>query len=183
MIRPPRRNVTRFFIPLIDVLTLLFCIFLLMPVVKTGGEGTEAESPAARDQRLLQPEQELEALRAQKQDPPEELRKEIQRLQQEKIEALQERLKVRALEIDPTDGTLFYYDPGRINIKNQADARDLIEQDRRDLRGSKRELYYLILYPRGHSGFPLREQREPWFADVAHGWDIPGAVTPRGDKP
>ena len=30
MIRMPRRSVTRFFIPLIDVLILLFCIFLLM---------------------------------------------------------------------------------------------------------------------------------------------------------
>ena len=34
MIQPPHRSVTRFFIPLIDVLTLLFCIFLLMPYVK-----------------------------------------------------------------------------------------------------------------------------------------------------
>ena len=30
MIHMPRRNVTRFAIPLIDVLILLFCIFLLM---------------------------------------------------------------------------------------------------------------------------------------------------------
>src|SRR5205807_6608680 len=30
MIKMPHRNVTRFFIPLIDVLILLFCIFLLM---------------------------------------------------------------------------------------------------------------------------------------------------------
>ena len=29
----PRRSVTRFFIPMIDVLTLLFCIYLLMPMV------------------------------------------------------------------------------------------------------------------------------------------------------
>ena len=33
MIQMPRRSVTRFFIPLIDVLILLFCIFLLMPLV------------------------------------------------------------------------------------------------------------------------------------------------------
>jgi hypothetical protein len=55
----------------------------------------------------------------------------------------------------------------------------LISQDRRDLRGARRELYYLILYPRDRtSPFPHREQRERydrWFADVAHGWDIPGA--------
>ena len=33
MIVLPKRSVTRFFIPLIDVLILLFCIFLLMPFV------------------------------------------------------------------------------------------------------------------------------------------------------
>ena len=32
MIHLPRRSVTRFFIPMIDVLTLLFCVFLLLPV-------------------------------------------------------------------------------------------------------------------------------------------------------
>ena len=34
MIQMPRRSVTRFFIPLIDVMILLFCIFLLLPVFK-----------------------------------------------------------------------------------------------------------------------------------------------------
>ena len=34
MIRLPRRSVTRFFIPMIDVLTLLFCMFLLMPIIR-----------------------------------------------------------------------------------------------------------------------------------------------------
>ena len=40
MIEMPRRSVTRFFIPMIDVLTLLFCIYLLMPMVSEadGGE-------------------------------------------------------------------------------------------------------------------------------------------------
>ena len=33
MIERPKRSVTYFFVPLIDVLILLFCIFLLMPFV------------------------------------------------------------------------------------------------------------------------------------------------------
>ena len=37
----PRRSVTRFFIPLIDVLILMFCIFLLMPFVKATSEGSD----------------------------------------------------------------------------------------------------------------------------------------------
>ena len=53
MIQLPRRSVTRFFIPLIDVLTLLFCIFLLMPLIKATGEtqnATGQESPFADSQ-------------------------------------------------------------------------------------------------------------------------------------
>ncbi len=43
MIHMPRRNVTRFFIPLIDVLILLFCIFLLMEF----NTATKADAAAA----------------------------------------------------------------------------------------------------------------------------------------
>ena len=50
MIPSPRRSVTRFFIPLIDVLILLFCIFLLMPFVSAPArpdeEQPEAKAPA-----------------------------------------------------------------------------------------------------------------------------------------
>ena len=42
MIGTPKRSVTRFFIPLIDVLILLFCIFLLMPAFNE----SEPEDPA-----------------------------------------------------------------------------------------------------------------------------------------
>src|SRR5262249_43841786 len=49
MIQFPRRSVTRFFIPLIDVLTLLFCIFLLMPMIKPTGETQEGNEPSAPD--------------------------------------------------------------------------------------------------------------------------------------
>src|SRR3954463_9996185 len=45
MIERPKRAVTRFFVPLIDVLILLFCIFLLMPFVATSPR-TEAEPKA-----------------------------------------------------------------------------------------------------------------------------------------
>ena len=54
MIELPRRSVTRFFIPLIDVLTLLFCIFLLMPVMKGKADGPgSAESGPRPDSGLI----------------------------------------------------------------------------------------------------------------------------------
>ena len=65
MIQMPRRSVTRFFIPLIDVLTLLFCIYLLMPIVKpAGAEETGDAVPSPAEAKLSAEErQELERLR------------------------------------------------------------------------------------------------------------------------
>src|SRR5438067_4217840 len=72
-IQMPRRSVTRFFIPLIDVLTLLFCIFLLMPLVKATEESPEAETRASKDtviatdaRQLARDYEELGRLRAER---------------------------------------------------------------------------------------------------------------------
>jgi hypothetical protein len=176
MIRLPQRSVTRFFIPLIDVLTLLFCIFLLMPLVATP-EGAADENRAREEQRLRDLERELERKRAAG-ELTQELRDEVERLRKEKVKALQERLAVRVLEIDGATGKLYYRDLDSVEIRNQADARDLIDRDRRERGVKQRELYYLILYPRDRSSpYPTRGQREQydrWFEGVALGYDIPG---------
>jgi hypothetical protein len=175
MIRLPQRSVTRFFIPLIDVLTLLFAIFLLLPVVEPSEGADEART---REERLRELERELERKQAAGGELTRELRDEIERLRQEKVKALQNRLAVRVLEIDGKDGKLYYRDPERIEIADQAAARDLIERDRRERGVKQRELYYLILYPRERaSPYPTRGQREKydrWFEGVALGYDLPG---------
>jgi hypothetical protein len=175
MIQLPRRSVTRFFIPLIDVLTLLFCIFLVLPLAKEPGD-TSADV-AALEERLREKEKEVERLRESGRDLPRELRDEIEKLRQEKGKALQKRLAVRVLEIDPDTGKLYYRDPERIPIPDEAAAHALVESDRRKL--GQKELYYLILYPRNPaSTYPQRGQIESydrWFAGVALGYDIPGA--------
>jgi hypothetical protein len=175
MIQLPRRSVTRFFIPLIDVLTLLFCIFLVLPLAK--GPEDNSEEVAALEERLREREDEVERLRQAGRDLPNELRDEIERLRQEKVKALQKRLSVRVLEIDLDTGKLDYRDPERIEIPDEAAAHALIESDRRKL--GQRELYYLILYPRNPaSTYPTRGQREHydrWFQGVALGYDIPGS--------
>jgi hypothetical protein len=192
MIRLPQRSVTRFFIPLIDVLILLFCIYLVMPL------GTSVESEAQQRARLRTQERlrELERELQEKERSGDELsaekRRELQRL---RTEELQRRLVVRVLEIDPKDGRLFYRARRlrggveqfqRVEVRNQADARTLIEQDRRNLGAGQRELYYLILYPRDPtSGYPTRKQRlqcDRWFEGVALGYDIPGSA-PGGGQP
>ena len=182
MIQLPRRSVTRFFIPLIDVLTLLFCIFLVLPLAKEPGD--HSEEVAALEERLRERENEVERLRQAGRELPNELREEIEKLRQEKVKALQKRLAVRVLEIDPETGKLYYRDPERIPIPDEAAAHALMESDRRKL--GQRELYYLILYPRNPaSTYPTRGQRERydrWFQGVALGYDIPG-VSGGGGQP
>ncbi|MGH7169757.1 MAG: hypothetical protein ACRELG_05710 [Gemmataceae bacterium] len=175
MIQLPQRSVTRFFIPLIDVLTLLFCIFLVLPLAKEPGDNPT--DVADLEERLRQKEEELERLRESGRELPRELRDEIDKLRQERGKALQKHLAVRVLEIDPRTGKLYYRDPERVEVRNEADAHALIENDRRKL--GQKELYYLILYPRVRtSGQPTRGQREQydhWFGGVALGYDIPEA--------
>ena len=175
MIQLPRRSVTRFFIPLIDVLTLLFCIFLVLPLAKEAGDSSA--DVADLEERLRQKQEELERLRESGRDLPRELRDEIEKLRQERGKALQKHLAVRVLEIDPQTGRLYYRDPERVEVRHEADAHALIENDRRRL--GQKELYYLILYPRSQgSTYPTRGQRKQydhWFEGVALGYDIPGA--------
>jgi hypothetical protein len=179
MIQMPKRSVTRFFIPLIDVLTLLFCIFLLMPMVKATGEAKEAgqNSAVSADERA-----ELEQLRQEKKAWLEwqELQKELDRLRQERRAVFEQDLALRVLEIGE-EGRLFFYDPSRLKDRRveitQDNVRDMIETQQRLARG--KELYFLILYPRranGFPGYPLAEQRQEydrWFQNVAHSYDIP----------
>ena len=183
VIHLPRRSVTRFFIPLIDVLTLLFAIFLVMPMV--GQSESEADA-AARLERERQLNQELDTLRQQQPDLSKRLREELDRLRQEKVQALQQRLALRVLEIDSTTGKLYYRDPDRVEVRNQADARELIDRDRNRRGTGQKELYYLILYPRDRgTSYPTISQRqdyERWFEGVALAFDVPGAAPGGGER-
>src|SRR5438046_7869898 len=100
MIKPPRRSVTRFFIPMIDVWTLLFCIFLLMPYVKP----VEGEEPPVPEAKAADPKD------------PAEMQKELDRLRRERDRFARERDQavrtqiVCVLEIDRDTGELFQRD-------------------------------------------------------------------------
>jgi hypothetical protein len=182
MIQLPRRSVTRFFIPLIDVLTLLFCIFLLLPLIKGSTQETDAGSgvnPPANQviPATSVPESVLDEQAAQ--DRMRREREELEQLRKAKIETLQNRLFIRVLEIDPDNGNLVYHeDNSRWEIASEADLQRLTERLRRA--AEARELYYLLLYPRRVTGFPERrqiQQYERWLSDVAHGFD-----NPRGNR-
>ena len=183
MIRMPRRSVTRFFIPLIDVLFLLFGIFLLMPFVKEEDSESDASKHSVPDllQTIDNLEKELE-LRKQElakyrhlRDPVaelERLREELKRLTRTKFQSLQ-RL-TRVIDIDPKTGDLFYFDPGNAElpptpIKSAKDAETLIARLQNQAEG--KDLFFWFLTPRVDSGYPTRgqvDQYRKWFAKVAN---------------
>jgi hypothetical protein len=165
VIAPPRRSVTRFFVPMIDVLTLLFCIFLLMPYVKPEAPA----GPAGADDAMAAARRELEQLRA--------------RLAGEREQAVRQQA-VCVLEIDAATGRLFERTHQRPEVADQAAALALIDRERRPAAG--REVYFLILYPRELTGFPEQRQvaaYERWFAGVPHGFDNPRGRRTRERQP
>jgi hypothetical protein len=175
----PRRSVTRFFIPLIDVLTVLFCIFLLMPLIKAPEPGSDTP-PGDTSSSILDQPSEAQALDKPRGegDDSDLVRREqekLDRLQNDKIEALEKRLFVRVLEIDADNGKLYTRDgEQRVEIASQAAALELIA--RQKLEAGDKELYYLFLFPRRVTGYPEERQinqYERWFKGVAHGRDNP----------
>jgi hypothetical protein len=176
----PRKSVTRFFIPLIDVLILLFAMFLIMPFV-SGPEAPEpaekkgkAEPPLPGDARVLQDMLKEERLR-------------VARLEKEKQARIADRLMVRVLEIDPNTGVLFYYDPGREEIRSKADAVRLITRQKilASQGGVVKDVFFLVLPPRrtpsgGLSPYPTKDQEaeiREWFSDVPIGFDKSGSTS------
>jgi hypothetical protein len=185
MIHLPHRSVTRFFIPMIDVLTLLFCLYLLMPMVSATGESEPDSLREQREERLRALEAELALKHQAGEDIPPKLRAQIEKLRLESIQQLTSRLAVRVLEIDAETGKLYYRNPNRVEVRDEADAHRLIEADRQAQGLSRRELFYLILYPRDPaSDKPTVGQRasyDRWFQGVALSYDKPGSEP--GRKP
>lgn len=173
MIQLPYRNVTRFFIPWVDVLTLLFCVFLIMQAVRgpetTGGPDTQlsAEELAERSRQERLRLQELRADAAQ-----EQARLEI--LRQQKTALLHQNLAIHVLEIDPRNGELVYFAPERQVIDSSEAAQAYIRQ--RQKQNPAKEAYFIILYPRQRTGFPVFGQIQnyrQWFASVPYAIDVP----------
>jgi len=171
MIVLPRRSVTRFFVPLIDVLILLFCIFLMLPFVsRPSSEVPSVESEAGglmpTDVNTLQDRLQL-------------AESQIKKLMEDR-RTVADKLNVRVLEIDAVDGRLFYFnrdgpEPERQEIGNQATAQLFIERVRQTTAEGK-NAFFLILYPRKLSGFPLQRQIDDyrrWFKDTPYGFDNP----------
>ena len=176
MIDRPKRSVTRFFVPMIDVLILLFCIFLLMPFV---GEPARDDVSPGEQLKSKPPEEDLPADVVELRRELERVKRDHDRLKAEKGN-LSDRLSVKILEIDPKTGQLFYLQDGdRVNVSSQAAADSAITLHKRQ--SGEKEPFFLILFPRQRSGFPEQRQADDyarWFRDVQFQFDRPFAGSP-----
>jgi hypothetical protein len=168
VIAPPRRSVTRFFIPLIDVLILLFCIFLLMPFVSTPGEPAPPPEPTPAAEELQRLKDDLANTRR------------MLELARKARANIADNLAPAVLEIDAATGKLFSPDPaavgGRAEIADAGAARRFV--DRAKTRANGKDVLVLILYPRQLTGFPVKAQTDAyrqWFAGVPVTFDNPWA--------
>ena len=170
MLQMPRRSVTRFFIPLIDVLTLLFCIFLMMPAVKKISDVETAEAGAR--ERLAEREKDLERQEKTVAAEKLQLRDQLDALRRETTNQVKKILAPRVLEIDPSNGRLFYRNSrgDREEIKNETDAQRLIQEEQ-GKPGGPDAAYFVIQYPPDPSSdLPTSEQGNNyrnWFAGVS----------------
>ena len=183
MIEMPRRSVTRFFIPMIDVLLLLFCIFLLMPLSSETDMDKERETAAEQSESVEVLQFELqrrskELNRLEKLRPGLEevgkLREEVERLRNAPKLPLQERAYFQVIDVDAKTGEIAHFDAARgdqpfLKIADEKSAKALIERHQRDAK--EREVYYYFLLPRPATGYPTvgQERRyKAWFAKIAN---------------
>jgi hypothetical protein len=183
MMHMPRRNVTRFIIPLIDVLILLFCIFLLMDFNSASQANEESEKVekasaesdvlAATLERRTKELQRFEEIRPQLVDL-DKLLDELDRLRNAQQKSFQQQAYVRIIDIDPKDGSISFFDdmsPKQpiVKITDAKSARKLIDRHKQEAKG--REVYYYFMYPRTKSIYPLFGQEQDykeWFKTAAN---------------
>jgi hypothetical protein len=190
MIRMPRRSVTRFFIPLIDVLILLFCIFLLMEFetgAKADAESEKAEEIAFENTKLegelarrLNELHKFEELRPQLTEL-EQLRQEVERLRNANQQELRNRIYVRTIEYDGKDGSISFYDESRpdqpvVKIPDDKAALALIERHNKEAAATGRTVYYQFVLPRPYRFvYPTGQQKAQyarWFAGAANSLEV-----------
>jgi biopolymer transport protein ExbD len=183
MIRMPQRSVTRFFIPLIDVLLLLFVIFLLMPIANEEDLQRSQDSSKNLGEDVDYLEREIEALRDQlkryaKLEPKlkelEELQEKLDRLEKLSRKNLQERVAFTIIDVDPKTGGLYYFDGAnekdpKLPLETEAAVKSLVERIQRENPG--REPYFYFRWPPFDSPWPIESQARAyrrWFRGTAN---------------
>ncbi|MCY2946491.1 MAG: hypothetical protein WCO91_03850 [Gemmataceae bacterium] len=168
---PPGHSPFRFLIPLIDVLLVLFGLFMIVQVMQTPPKEGNAKDNSNRAKTLapaLDKDHQVEELRKKLTDLTQKFAWERESLRSTSAFELSGMLAVSVLQIHPGDGHLFLED-GQ-TIRTEAQARAYIETDRaRQSAGvadTEKKLVYLLRFPRTESLFPTRKQvmeYQRWF--------------------
>lgn len=174
MIQLPERAVTRFFVPLIDVLILLFCIFLLLPFVSAPAESKTADNP-----------DDLEALREKLKKTEDDLAVEKKRvddwLKNPAASAQRTAVWVIDVEVIGDSAVLSYAAPDgppgkRFTLTTRESATQYIELT--TTRSRPQAVKYLFVCPRKPSPFPDKDMLAniaKWFANESVTIDNPFA--------
>lgn len=172
MIQLPERAVTRFLVPFIDVLILLFCIFLLLPFVSAPADPKPAADAPA----------DLDTLREKLKKAEDELAVEKRRVDDwlKNPAASAQRTAVWVIDVDGDSGELSYAapdgPPGRRFTLTRDTAAGYIELTR--TRSRPQAVKYLFVCPRKPSRFPDKQTLadiEAWFAGESVTIDNPFA--------
>ena len=159
MIRMPRRNVTRFFIPLIDVLILLFCIFLLMEFNSESAKDEQVDLVAEQSENLEHKERERVRLTNivhqfqadfPKLNEMDKMRKELEELRNASKRELKEQWLFQIIDVETKGQLVSYYDRKTSQIaklENDEAVKKLVKKHLDEANG--RKVYYLFEYPRG----------------------------------
>jgi hypothetical protein len=175
MLKMPHRSVTRFFIPLIDVLTLLFAAFLVMPLVHESGDDSTglADKPAGEQAEHYHKQADYYR------EETERLKHDIRQLRDKQRKEQRTPPRPHILEVDKDTGKLYDRDAPRTEISSRDQVDDLIERDKANQSSQPGwKIPYTIVFPR-NSTKPTpgqQEEYEKWFLgrpDVAVYFDIP----------
>lgn len=159
MIQMPRRNVTRFFIPLIDVLILLFCIFLLMEFNSESAKDEQVELVAEQTQNFERTEAERVRLTNERHkfeaDLPklnelDKLRQELEELKNASKRELTEQWSLQIIDVETKGQLVSFYDRKTLKvekIETEEAVKKLVKKHLDEANG--RKVYYLFEYPCG----------------------------------
>jgi hypothetical protein len=150
MLEPlPARSVARFMLPLADVMTVLFSLFLLLPHLEQRGTtrtGTGAKTGIWTAEEQLQAREELTRFRRLQQTPT------------------SQRLMIVVLTIDGQNGNLWLQDGSQQTaLTNARDVDGLIQRHLEAARAVNKELLYLLQAPA-----PGQVRRHPTLGDEAN---------------
>ncbi len=192
---PPAHSPTRFLIPLIDVLLVLFGLFMIVQVTRPKtNESAQAGDPEAKntqaqtitDSSAGRKDLQVEDLRKKLAELTQKLARERESLRAASASELAGMLAVAVLQIDPADGHLTSED-GQV-MRTEAQARAKIDSDRTKQPttpgGAEKKLVYLLRYPRGESLHPTRRQEmefQRWFTGTVLTND-PAPISPPKPK-